>query len=106
LKRLARVDNLLIATLWQKQLALAGYRCEIRNQFLAGAVGELPADQVGPELWVVRDTEFNAARALLSELQHPTSMPAWWCRACGEQSEGQFGQCWKCQSTRPDLQCV
>jgi hypothetical protein len=105
LKRLARADNLLIATLWQKQLALAGFRCEIRNRFLSGAVGELPADQVGPELWLLRDAEFAAARALLRELQEPSNMPLWNCRGCGEESEGQFGECWNCQTTRPDLQC-
>jgi rubrerythrin len=103
MKRLAQVDNLLIATLWQKQLGLAGLRCEIRNRYLSGAVGELPCDQVAPELWVVNEEEFEQARALLSELQQPAALPAWWCMQCGEPSEGQFGQCWNCSAVRPGL---
>ncbi len=100
MKRLIQADNLLIATLWQSQLAAAGIACELRNRFLGGAVGELPADQVLPELWVRHLADFEQARALLDELRHPKRSPSWLCGACGEQSEGQFSQCWQCQQVR------
>jgi hypothetical protein len=28
--------------------------------------------------------------------------PPWICPQCGEELEGQFGQCWKCQTPHPD----
>jgi hypothetical protein len=100
MKRLARCNNLLIATLWQKQLEAGGITCEIRNRYLAGATGELPPDQVGPELWVAQERDYLLAQTLLKELQNPSPTPPWICRRCGESSEGQFGQCWHCQAMR------
>lgn len=28
--------------------------------------------------------------------------PAWTCRRCGEECEGQFAQCWNCGAERPE----
>jgi hypothetical protein len=99
--RLTRANNLLIATLWQAQLESAGIRCEIRNRFIGAAVGDLPPDQVSPEIWVVDDTDVPRARELMRELLNPPKRPPWNCFNCGEINEAQFAQCWKCESTRP-----
>jgi hypothetical protein len=98
---LVRADNLMIATLWQHMLNDAGIRCEVRNRYIGAAVGELPADQVAPQIWLLDDRDEARARALLDELQRPTSRPEWCCFACGELVEAQFAQCWNCQSMRP-----
>ena len=100
MRRLTRCTNLMIATLWQKQLQTSGVSCEIRNRYLAGATGELPPDQVGPELWVIRENDYHLAATLLTELQNPTPLASWICNGCGEHCEGQFGQCWHCQTLR------
>ena len=101
MKLLVTADNLLTATLWQNVLASAGIACELRNRFLGGAVGDLPADQVRPQLWLADARDETAARALLEELRNPPALPAWRCGRCGESIEGQFFQCWCCQASRP-----
>lgn len=100
MKRLATADNLLTATLWQQVLQDAGIACDVRNQFLGGAVGELPADQVAPQLWLRDAGDEDRARALLAELRQPRNLPNWTCPHCAERLEGQFFQCWSCGTTR------
>ncbi len=102
MKLLTRADNLMIATLWQQMLEAAGIACELRNRYIGAAVGELPADQVAPQLWIRDDADLPRATALLAEIRAPRPSAAWCCFACGERVEGQFYQCWNCGATRPD----
>jgi len=97
---LASADNLLIATLWQRMLEAAGIRCELRNRYIGAAVGDLPADQVAPQLWLRDSRDHAAASALLSEWRAPSALPSWRCASCREQLEGQFFQCWNCGATQ------
>jgi hypothetical protein len=78
-------------------LAAAGIGAEVRNEFLASAMGELPPAECQAELWVIDDACASRAEALLRAPPRPG--PAWRC-ACGEQLEGQFNQCWKCGAER------
>jgi rubrerythrin len=103
MKLLTRADNLMIATLWQRMLEAAGIDCEIRNRYIGAAVGELPADQVAPQVWIVHDHDEERARTLLDELRKPGRLPSWTCFGCGEVVEGQFFQCWNCEAVRPGL---
>lgn len=100
MKLLTRADNLLIATLWQRMLEGAGIACEVRNRYIGAAVGELPADQVAPQLWLRDERDAERAEALLAELRRPSALPAWRCFGCGELVEGQFFQCWQCGGAR------
>ncbi len=102
MKLLTRADNLLIATLWQQMLETAGVRCEIRNRYIGAAVGELPADQVAPQIWVRDDGDLARATTLLEEFRSPRTSGSWCCFSCGELVEGQFFLCWNCQAMRPD----
>ena len=99
---LTRADNLMIATLWQRMLETEGIACDIRNRYIGAAVGELPADQVAPQLWVRRDQDLPRARRLLDEFRAPAKSAAWCCFSCGELVESQFFQCWNCGAIRPD----
>jgi hypothetical protein len=98
--RLVRTDNLLIATLWTRMLEEAGVRCEIRNRFIGSALGELPADQIAPEIWVLHERDLVPAQSLLSELRSPSGLAPWRCPGCSEILEGQFFQCWNCAATQ------
>ncbi len=79
-------------------LAAEGISAEVRNEFLASAMGEIPPAECQAELWVLRDED--AARAF-GVLRRPApSGPDWSCGNCGEISAAQFTQCWKCNSYR------
>lgn len=77
----------------------------MKNDFLAGAAGELPPMECWPELWVLEDKQYQAAIAIVSaasleNLVEPAGR--WICGVCGEDLEGQFTDCWKCGTSRPD----
>jgi hypothetical protein len=49
---------------------------------------------------VFDDRDEPRANEVLQQLRRPVSGPSWHC-ACGEESEPQFGNCWKCGAVRP-----
>jgi hypothetical protein len=80
-------------------LEQAGIACLIKNEQLAGGLGEIPFLECLPELWVVFDDEEANAAALIRDAQ-ATSVSAdarpWACRECGASNEAQFAACWQC----------
>lgn len=82
-------------------LESAGIPCEVRNDRLAGVIGEIPFVECWPELWVRRDGDALRARGLIEEVLRPAvAAEAWTCPDCGEQIEPQFAQCWQCAAPR------
>ena len=78
-------------------LETEGIRAAVRNEHLSSAMGELPPAECQIELWVLRDDDAPRAEALLRD--GPRARGACWrCERCGEVSEPQFTQCWKCGS--------
>jgi hypothetical protein len=75
-----------------------GIRCFVRNEGLAGVMGEIPYVECWPELWVVRNGDALRARGLVDEARRspPAAGPDWRCERCGELVEGQFDSCWRC----------
>ena len=74
-----------------------GIACIVRNDRLAGVIGEIPFVECWPELWVVESGQELRARGLLEQARrpHPTGNP-WICPRCGERIEAQFSECWRC----------
>ena len=83
---MAHARNVLIA---------AGIRSELRNQYLAGALGDLPMMETWPQLYVDDVDEIHAQRALQRASAVAVGSP-WTCSRCGEDLEPQFTQCWRC----------
>lgn len=78
-------------------LESAGIACEVRNDRLAGVVGEIPFVECWPELWVRDGGDVLRARGLIDEVLRPAVAAApWTCPSCGERIEPQFAQCWHC----------
>ncbi|MEA3173470.1 MAG: hypothetical protein QOF42_881 [Gammaproteobacteria bacterium] len=93
------------ASLWQvaharNVLIMAGIESEMRNQYLAGALGDLPMFETWPQLWVEDALESAALRALAVAAKAPSGEP-WICAQCGEQLEPQFTTCWRCGAAPP-----
>jgi hypothetical protein len=83
-------------------LESAGIRCMVRNDRLAGALGEIPFVECWPELWVHEPGQALRARGLIDEAMRPgPADEPWQCPSCGECIEPQFAQCWRC-SPEPD----
>ncbi len=95
MKRLTTAPNLALATLWADLLTHAGVPTTVQRQYASSIAGEVPPDQTLPELWVVEAEQFEAAKRLLDQLQHPPHR-RWACAGCGEVIDGPFEQCWNC----------
>jgi hypothetical protein len=101
LKRLASAPNLAIATLWSDLLTQEGFECTEQRRFASSIAGQIPPDQALPEVWLVDETRFEAARTRLDELRQPMRERRWVCRQCQELVEGPFEQCWNCGAMAP-----
>jgi hypothetical protein len=101
-KRVHAAPNSLMVNYLRNVLESHGIDCVLRNQNLAGALGELPPIECWPELWIIEDGRFAEAEKLVKKtllFTGPTSSP-WDCLGCGESHPGQFTACWKCGAQR------
>ena len=98
MKRVFRAASLLQVAHARNVLIAAGIDSELRNQYLAGALGDLPMLETWPQLLVADELESAALRALEKAAAAPSGTP-WVCAQCGEQLEPQFTSCWRCGAT-------
>lgn len=79
-----------------------GIGCMLKNEFLTGAVGELPPTACWPEIWVRDDRDAERAGALIREyLVTEEGAATWDCPGCGERLGASFEFCWRCGGERP-----
>ena len=97
MKKVTSADSLVTINHYKNLLESEGIPCQIRNEFLGGIAGEMPLQEIWPELWVINDIDYDRARQLLDNAIVDESPHAnWTCRQCGEENEGQFAACWNC----------
>jgi hypothetical protein len=95
MKRVFRAASLIQVAHARNVLLTAGIQSELRNQYLAGALGDLPMLETWPQLYVDDADEQVALRALQRAAVAPTGA-SWTCEHCGEVLEPQFTSCWRC----------
>jgi hypothetical protein len=98
-KRVFRAASLLQVAHARNVLITAGIHCELRNLYLAGAMGDLPMMETWPQLYVADADEHYALSALRRAAAAAVGSP-WICHECNEQLEPQFTCCWRCGSER------
>ena len=80
----------------------AGIATLVKNERLAGALGEIPYLETWPELWVLENREADQARGLITDaMAEAPAGGSWTCANCAEVNESQFAACWHCQSPAP-----
>jgi hypothetical protein len=82
-------------------LELRGIAATILNQYLNAALGGIPPMECWPELWV-SDADAAQAKQIVNSLlaDSSPSVSDWTCPQCNEQLEGQFTECWNCDTER------
>jgi hypothetical protein len=99
MKRVFSTFNLQAAHHSRNLLEAEGIRAVVRNEILSSAMGELPPAECQIEVWVLREADAARAGEILRQPDRSAG-PAWKCADCGETSEGQFTQCWRCGAYR------
>lgn len=92
--------NFLLVAHYRRLLESAGIPARIRNEYLAGAAGEMPPTECWPELCVEPGWESTARQVIEEARRGVAHAPAWVCPGCGERLEGQFSACWNCGHER------
>jgi len=99
MKKLTSADSLITINHYKNLLASEGIPSQIRNEHLGSIMGEMPFVETWPELWVVNDLDFDRATQLLNAVDSESPAAPWRCKKCGEENEGQFAACWKCNTS-------
>ncbi len=71
---------------------------KILNQNAIGAVGEIPVNQVYPEVWIHDESRREMARDLIKDLNKTETSIDIFCSRCSEKNPGNFEICWNCGS--------
>ena len=102
MKRVFTSTDPVLSGLVHSVLIAAGIPCLLRNQYLTGAMGELPLNECWPQVWVLDEADAAAAQRLIAAAVPTARGPSadWICAQCGETLEGQFRQCWQCGEWR------
>jgi len=74
----------------------------LKNEFALGAVGEISAFDAWPEVWIINDSDFDHALAIVKSSQHKITGVDWICKNCSEKNDPAFEICWNCQSENND----
>jgi hypothetical protein len=98
LKRIYSSFNLAAVHHAKNVLETEGIRAVVKNEMLSSAMGELPPAECQAELWVLVQHAERATRIL--RFERCAEGAPWRCLGCGEASEPQFTQCWRCGAYR------
>ena len=72
---------------------------KLQNYFASGGAGELSPVDAWPELWVLDDSEYERAKALIADVGDNAGSD-WICKACNEENGPSFAICWNCQAEK------
>jgi len=98
LKKVTSADSLVTISHLRNLLVSEGIRAFLKNEHFASIMGEVPFQEVWPELWVENDLDYDRALQLINIAKIAEESPSapWKCGRCGEDNEGQFAACWNC----------
>lgn len=98
MKKVTSADSLVTINHYKNLLVSEGIAAFIRNEHLGGIVGEMPFQEVWPELWVKNDLDYDRAMQLIDSASIVEESPSavWHCTQCNAENEGQFSACWQC----------
>jgi hypothetical protein len=92
---------LIVVSQARSELERRGIKCTLRNEYAAGAIGELSPIDAWPELWVLDERDWQRAVKALEQMQTETGEADWQCGRCGNSNPATFETCWHCAAERP-----
>ena len=96
MKKLYSNENRMILYNMKNLLQAQGIETVVVNEFAGGGVGDLPAFETWPELWVRDEAQFARAQAIVDSVSGAGDAPPWYCRGCQEANDAAFDICWNC----------
>ena len=97
MKKIYTHDNTFIVHNVKNLVEAQGIEVFLKNEFAQGAVGEVSVFDAWPELWVINDSDYDRALAVVNATQQANMAADWVCDNCGEVNAASFDICWQCQ---------
>jgi hypothetical protein len=79
----------------------SGIAIMLKNEFAAGAAGDLVPHETWLELWVIHDADYDQAMQLISSSFSGEDDAEWLCSNCQEINDASFDFCWNCHHSAP-----
>lgn len=98
MKKVTSADSIITINHYKNVLTSEGIAAFVKNEHFGSIMGEVPFQEVWPELWVRNDLDLDRAKQLIAEQSSADDTPAspWRCANCNAENEGQFAACWQC----------
>ncbi len=93
-------SNRLLVENAKNMLENAGIELLVKNEYLAGAAGDLAPGDTWLELWLADLNDIPKARKILEVLESEVEGHDWNCANCNEVNYPNFNLCWNCQHRR------
>jgi hypothetical protein len=81
-------------------LQAQGIDVVLRNEHASSAIGEVSAFDAWVEIWVLNDSDYSRACAVIEASLSEKDAVAWLCEHCKEENDASFELCWNCQGDR------
>lgn len=103
MKKLTSDASVITINHYRNILESEGIPSFTRNEHLGSIMGEVPFQEVWPELWIRNDLDYDRAMQLISGVAASAESPdkPWRCADCDAENEAQFAQCWQCGADAP-----
>jgi hypothetical protein len=88
------------AHLVRQLLDSAGIEARVFNQNAHAALGELPATETWPQVWVTQNHQLSPALTVIDRYESGPGEELQ-CHCCAEYSPGSFEVCWCCHKPLP-----
>ena len=99
MKKVYSASNLMEAQIVLDLLEHAYIPAQLFNQHAQGGVGDIPFTHAYPEVWVVRDEDYERGKHIVQTYEKtPAATSIIYCPACNEENPANFQLCWKCGS--------
>lgn len=98
MKKVTTADSVITINHYKNLLTSEGIAAFVKNEHFGSIMGEVPFQEVWPELWVKNDLDYDRALQLIdaARLGEESPSASWRCSNCNEENEGQFSACWQC----------
>ena len=89
-------ENRIMALNIRNVLINHGFDVALNNEFASSASGGLAPFDTWPEVWLLRDDDFDNAKKIIESISYNSIQAAWECKKCQEENDESFDYCWKC----------
>ena len=98
MRKLISNDSIIIIQHYKNFLESEGIKSKVVNEHFGSIMGEIPFQEIWPELWVKNALDFDRASFLINQISTDieNAFNKWICEFCKEEIEENFCICWNC----------